>query len=135
MIEKNRDEEHLRLLSIFHYVVAALAGLFGCVFILYLVLGVFLLKAPMQSGEAPPPEFVGYMFIGMGIAFILMGWLLAAALFFAGRYISQRRNHMFCVVVAATSCLFMPVGTILGVFTLVVLTKPSVKELFSSPAG
>ncbi len=29
-------------------------------------------------------------------------------------------------------CLFMPVGTVLGVFTIIVLVRDSVKELFRS---
>jgi len=37
---------------------------------------------------------------------------------------------MFCVVMAGIACMFMPFGTVLGVFTLVVLTKPVVRELF-----
>ena len=31
---------------------------------------------------------------------------------------------------AAISCAFMPFGTVLGVFTLIVLLRPGVKELF-----
>jgi hypothetical protein len=31
---------------------------------------------------------------------------------------------------AGIECVFMPFGTVLGVFTLVVLTRPSVKPLF-----
>ena len=32
---------------------------------------------------------------------------------------------------AAISCAFMPFGTVLGIFTLIVLTKPPVKSLFA----
>jgi hypothetical protein len=32
---------------------------------------------------------------------------------------------------AAISCIFMPFGTVLGVFTIIVLLRPSVKELFA----
>jgi hypothetical protein len=31
---------------------------------------------------------------------------------------------------AAVSCIFWPFGTVLGVFTLVVLTKASVRQMF-----
>ena len=34
------------------------------------------------------------------------------------------------MVIAGVCCMFMPLGTILGVFTLVTLNKDSVKELF-----
>jgi hypothetical protein len=33
---------------------------------------------------------------------------------------------------AAVECLFMPFGTVLAVFTLVVLLRPAVKQLFEA---
>jgi len=39
------------------------------------------------------------------------------------------------MVIAGIECLFMPFGTVLGVFTLVVLVRPSVKELFLRNQG
>ena len=59
----------------------------------------------------------------------------ALSLFLAARYLAARRRHMFCVVVAAISCAFSPLGTVLGVFTLIVLYRPSVREQFSSRAA
>jgi len=32
--------------------------------------------------------------------------------------------------VAAVECIFMPFGTVLGVFTIIVLNRPSIKALF-----
>ena len=37
---------------------------------------------------------------------------------------------MFCFVIACLACMQMPLGTILGVFTIIVLARPSVKEMF-----
>jgi hypothetical protein len=34
---------------------------------------------------------------------------------------------------AAVECLFMPFGTVLGIFTIVVLNRDSVKPLFATP--
>jgi hypothetical protein len=48
----------------------------------------------------------------------------------AGRAIRRRENYTFCVIVAALSCMLMPFGTVLGVLTIVVLMRPSVKEMF-----
>jgi hypothetical protein len=48
----------------------------------------------------------------------------------AGRLLQRQRGYNFCVFVAAVSCIQMPLGTVLGVFTLIVLLRPSVKELF-----
>jgi len=41
---------------------------------------------------------------------------------------------MFCLIVAGIICIFMPLGTILGVFTIIVLVRPSVKAMFEGQA-
>ena len=48
----------------------------------------------------------------------------------AGRFLAQRAYYTFCFVVAALECVFVPFGTVLGVFTIVVLQRPAVKEMF-----
>jgi hypothetical protein len=37
---------------------------------------------------------------------------------------------MFCLVMAGIACIFMPFGTALGVLTIIVLMRDSVRELF-----
>lgn len=135
MTSANQDHEHLRLLSIFYYVVAGLTALFSLFFVIYLVLGVLVLIAPdtmADRGEAPP-AFIGWIFIVLGTAFILAGVALAVCMILTGRFLAQRKRYLFCLVVAAISCLMMPFGTVLGVFTIVVLMRPSVKQLFAAP--
>ncbi len=79
--------------------------------------------------EAPPP-FLGWFFIIIPGVFILAGWTLAGLIITAGRKLRRRTSHTFCLVVAGVECMFMPFGTVLGVFTIVVLMRDSVKELF-----
>jgi hypothetical protein len=78
----------------------------------------------------PMAGFMGWFFIAFSSAFILTGWAFALCLFLAGRYLSQRRRYTFCLVMAGLACMFMPFGTVLGVFTIIVLLRDSVKELF-----
>jgi hypothetical protein len=68
-----QDEEHLRLLSIFHYVVGGIAALFSFFPAIYLVLGLVFILAPQQMGSTQnaPPEFVGWIFVAMGSVAIL----------------------------------------------------------------
>lgn len=129
---KTQDEEHLRLLSIFHYVCAGLIALFACIPIFHLVFGLLMIFRPEVFGPSrnQPPAFVGWVFAVLGGAFILMGWIFAGLLVRAGRCLARRRHYMFCFVIACIACVFMPFGTILGVFTLIVLIRPSVKNLF-----
>lgn len=130
----NQDLEHLRLLSIFHYVVAGLAALFACFPLIHLVIGLIMVFVPgkMTSHGEPLPAFIGWVFIIFASCFILAGLTLALFMAITGRFLSQRRRHLFCTVVAAVECIFMPFGTALGVFTLIVLMRDSVKELFAA---
>jgi len=128
----NQDEEHLRLLTIFHYVCGALAALFACIPIIHLVIGLLMVFAPHVFGPAKngPPQFLGLVFVIFGLGFMLAGWTFAALLGWAGRCLGRRKHYTFCFVMACVACVFQPFGVILGVFTIIVLLRPSVKELF-----
>jgi len=131
-MNNDQDTQHLNLLSIFYYVVAGLAAFFASIPFIHLTLGIVMLSGgfPVKEGGEQVPEFVGWIFVGIASLLILMGWALAVLLLITGRFLSKRRNYTFCFVIAAISCLFMPFGTILGVFTIVVLSRPTVKEMF-----
>jgi hypothetical protein len=57
--------------------------------------------------------------------------LLSIFHYLAGRFLARRRHHTFCMVIAAVACTFMPLGTVLGVFSLIVLSRESVRESFA----
>lgn len=75
-------------------------------------------------------RLVGGLFTGIAATIILAGWTIAALAFAAGRNLSRRRRYRFCFGVAALECIVVPLGTILGAFTLVVLTREGVRSLF-----
>jgi hypothetical protein len=132
----NQDSDHLRLLAIFHYIVAGLAALFSFFPLLYTAMGAFFIWAaqhpnPKQTGE-PPPEFLGWIFIACGSFFFLLGLTMAICILIAGRSLALRKRYMFAFVVACVECIFMPFGTVLGVFTIIALSRESVKALFSA---
>ena len=131
----NQDNEHLRLLAIFHYVVAGFAALVSFFPLLYSIVGVFLLYAARHPGpgnQEPPPAFLGWIFIVLGALFFLAGVTMAICILIAGRCFSRRKAYSFALVVACIECLFIPFGTILGVFTIVALSRESVRSLFST---
>jgi len=131
-----KDAEHLRLLVLGHYVVSGLTALFACIPLIHLGIGLAILLSPqsMNGGKGePPPAVFGWLFAVMGGAFVLAGWTLAALILVAGKSIQSRRRHTFCMIVAGCSCLFMPFGTALGVCDFLVLSRPTVKPLFSPP--
>jgi len=138
----NQDLEHLRLLSIFHYVVAGLTALFACFPVFHLIFGLVMLLAPgvFENHQHGPPHdpailrLMGAIFAFVAAMIILAGWSLAVCIFLAGRFLNLRRHYMFCLVIAALMCMITPFGTVLGVFTIIVLVRPSVKPLFA-PQG
>ena len=127
----SQHEEHLRLLSIFHYVVAAFASLFALFPVIHLVIGIAILTGKFaDSSGGGEAKWLGGFFVAFASAWILMGLTFAVCLFLAGRDLARRTRYMFCLVMAGLECMFVPFGTVLGVFTIVTLTKDPVKELF-----
>jgi hypothetical protein len=129
-----QDEEQLRLLAIFHYVVAGLAGLFALFPIFHLIFGlIFIFAADKFQGKGePPPAFIGWFFVIFAAALIIFGWVFAGLVFMSGRFLGKRKHYLFCIVMAGVVCAFMPFGTVLGVFTIIVLMRGSVKRLFGA---
>ncbi|HEU0264174.1 MAG TPA: hypothetical protein VFR01_00445, partial [Geobacterales bacterium] len=124
-----------RLLSLFHYIVAGVTALFACFPGLYVFLGIMMLLAPPSSGDGEMVAAVmGWIFICIGAIFMIAGWALATCMALSGRFLAQRKKRTFSLVVAAISCLFVPFGTILGVFTIIVIMRPSVQELYVAAA-
>lgn len=130
-IVMSKDEEQLRVLSIFHYVVGALAAVFGFFPTFHLIMGlVFIAGGIAEGGEAVVLSFMGFFFVLFALTFMLCAWSLAVVVILGGRYLSQRRHYRFCMFAGGAACLFMPFGTVLGVFTILVLNRTSVRELF-----
>ncbi|HXN50153.1 MAG TPA: hypothetical protein VN893_26120 [Bryobacteraceae bacterium] len=129
----DKDTEHLRLLTLFYYVNAGINALFSCFALMYVVMGAVLLASPtvFGAGGDGPPAIVGFIFTALGAVLLLLGLGFSACLALTGRFLAQRRHRLFCQVIAGINCLFLPYGTVLGVFTFMVLTRPSAQALFA----
>lgn len=130
---ENKDIEHLRMLEIFYYVNAGLTGLVSLLFLSYIAMGGMILGnfGEMASDmSADVAQMMGTMFIVIGIAAFLLVLGIAVISLLAGRFLKQRRYRTFVFVVAGINCLNAPIGTALGVFTFIVLSRDSVKEAF-----
>ncbi len=135
----DQDAEHLRLLAIGHYVLAGLTALFGSFPLIHVLVGIVLgaagIFAPGPQDDRAPLMAIGAFFTLIGGSFVLVGWSLAVALFFTARSLSRRKRYVLCMVVSGLVAAFcIPLGTIVGVFTIVVLQRPSVKALFEEAA-
>ena len=124
-----QDLEQLKLLAIFHYVAAGMAALVACIPIMHFVMGLALATGALGDSD-PGTRPVGFGIMAFAAFFIVAGWTFAALVAFAGRSLQTRRRYTYCLVMAGIECIFMPVGTVLGVFTIIVLVPDSVKQLF-----
>ena len=131
----DRDEEHLRLLKLSYYVLAGLTAFFALMpTLLFSVIGGILSSGliPMtesQRAQADPRAFGWIMLTFAAVAFG-MGAASAFGTFLVARSLRDRHRRTFCIVVAAFSCLYIPWGTIIGISTIIVLNRPSVRTLF-----
>ena len=135
LVGDDRDTEHLKILSICYYVDAGLVALFACFPILHLIMGAVMIGGGFGSSSMPTHEremmqWMGALTMGMSSLFILLGWLLAVMNFIVARKIVKRESRVFCLIVAGVNCMNMPLGTVLGVFTFILLSRPQVVQSF-----
>jgi hypothetical protein len=130
--QRQKDNEHIKLLSIFHLVVSGLA-LFGIAFLLlhYFMMSIFFSHPERwkAEGTAPPAEFFR-VFVWL---YLFMGAMLVAgcvANVLSGVFLRKRKHRMFSLVVAGLDCLQVPFGTALGVLTIIVLLRDSVRQSY-----
>ena len=133
-----QDEEHLRLLAIFHFVVAGMVFLVSLIPVIHLLVFVAIVSETFEPSDGNKfPRLFSWFFILFSGGWIVFGSTFAVSLVIAGRALQARRRYTFCLVMACISCMFMPFGTVLGVFTIIVLVRYSVKQMFdgSSPTA
>ena len=125
------DAEHLRLLALFHYIWGGITALFSSFALFHVGFGIAMIANPGafagSPGQPPPPAFMGWMFLLIGGVILLFGWTIGGLTIYSGRCLSRRRRRTFSLVMAGVNCLSIPIGTILGVITIVVLLRESVK--------
>lgn len=129
------DAEHLRLLSLFHYVSGGVTLAFSLFFGMGLVFmgAMFALMPPPPHGPGlRGPPVVMFVFFGL---FCVLGIAYGVLEVVAGRLISRRRRRVFTLVVAIPRLVFIPYGIILSIFTLLVLERASVKQLYREASG
>jgi hypothetical protein len=127
------EEKHLDYLKIGHYVVGGIGMLFACFPLIHLFIGLAIVFGgfDMQDDSGnPPPDALGWLFVVIGGLFFLIGQACAICVILSGRFIANRKNYMFSFVMACLLCACFPFGTLLGVFTIVLLTKEPVKALY-----
>lgn len=126
------DDSHLQILSVTYWISAGFVSAYALFMAAYFIfIGVMFLAIPFEEAGAPPAAFA-WTWIGFGIVGILVMAAVVTLKALAGFWIRNRTHRIATMVVAALSCLEFPYGTAIGVFTFVVLARPSVAALYES---
>jgi hypothetical protein len=136
--QRKIDADQVRLLSIFHFIAAGLAVL-GILFVIghYYLFSSFFANPKMWEGakSGPPPVELFYVFKWFYLVFGCWFLMSGIANLMSGLGMIRRQWRTFSLVVAGLNCLHVPLGTILGVFTLIVLLRDSVREVYEQSKG
>lgn len=147
------DAKHLKLLWVFHFI----AGGLSFIAILGVIANYIFLESFMTGGGmaefnkqqlqqlhvdeatadqmnksqaaalAQALQFSRPFYMVIGVLFAGAGLLNATS----GYFIRARKYRTFSIIVAAINCVQMPIGTALGIFTLIVLLNDSVRDLYA----
>jgi len=127
-----KDEADLNLLATLHYV---WSGLFGCSMVG--ILGYFGVIAALISDTAPRGPHAAHeqavatgIVVAVGGAMVLLMIPMLVLHLLAASGLKKRTRYMLAFVMACLTCLSFPLGTALGIWTILVLNRPSVKALF-----
>lgn len=127
-----RDSDHIKILSIFHYVMGGLL-LIGMLFLVlhYYIMSMLFknssdlfLQAKGRGLSDDSMDFIVWFYVFMGLLF----FIAAVGNFLSAGYLKQGKHQTFTLIVAGINCLQIPLGTVLGVFTIVVLMRDTVSE-------
>jgi hypothetical protein len=85
--------------------------------------------------QGPPPAIIFSIFQWFYLAFY--AWFASSGILnlISGFCLRARRCRTFSLVVAGVNCLHLPLGTVLGVFTIIVLSRESVREAYDARQG
>jgi hypothetical protein len=89
------DVEHLRLLVIFHYVLAGITALMSLFPIIHLTVGVGMVRGQLGANNTAIEPLVGWFFVIFSSALIVAGLAFSACLVVAARFLKSRRHYFF----------------------------------------
>jgi hypothetical protein len=123
-----QDEQHLDLLSILFYVYAGFVGLTTVVMAGVAVTGLAIISSAGQHGSSAPPAMFGAVFLVVFGGVALLFAAKTVVLILAGRAMGRRSGYVMAMVGACFCLINVPLGTALGVFALITLSRPGVRE-------
>ena len=146
--------ERMKFLAIGFYVRGGMMLFFGCFFLVYVAMFAAVsfipesswnypprgatatansTPAPQPNNSGAPPVVMFRVMAGIMAGVVLLVWVAGALTLYCGRCIKQRKHRGLVYTMAALNCIFVPYGTLLGVFTFIVLGSPEAAAEWNAP--
>ena len=121
---------NLNTFSILFLIKGILTLCFSLFFMFYAGLGFFVTSAVELDRSNDIPFNPGILVIMIGAIGLIITVTIGILTILASNYLKSVKNYNFIFAMAVVSCLTGILGILLGVFTLIELSKPEVKQLF-----
>jgi len=127
----NNLSNNVNTFRILFLVKGILTILFSLLPLAYALFGVFIGSwdefSPVKNELPFNPGIIFVIIGGMGFVFLMTLGILTLL---ASKYLNEYKNYTFIFVIAILNCFTGVLGILLGVFTIIELNKPHIRELF-----
>ncbi len=79
-----------------------------------------------------PPFPVPAILTAFAVLALLASLAMSVCVLVAARSIAEHRRRVFCIVMSGFLCLSVPIGTGIGVWALILLNDPAIREMFAA---
>jgi hypothetical protein len=121
--------DNINTISILHLVKGILTFIFSLFFLLYAFMGEIFSKISAEQNTDAPFDIAMLFYVIGGIGFMIC-LILGLLNILSYSYLKQRKNHGFIFAVSIINCLSGVLGIVLGIFTIIEINKPHIKESF-----
>lgn len=126
MTDSSQKKSYLDILAVFHYVNGGLTALVALAALAFMGIGLGAASEWGRNFQAEPTcALVAVMFF---ILVFVGGYAVLNLL--AGRALHTRNSRILVLITSGVNCLNIPFGTLLGIFTFVMMVDPQVEWMF-----
>jgi hypothetical protein len=105
---------------------------FSFIFLIYAGIGAIFSKLPELTNNNESMLFnAGEVFLFLGTIGFVITVTIGVLTIITSNYINKQKNHRFVFVIALVNAITGVLGILLAIFTLIEITKPEIKELFT----
>jgi hypothetical protein len=121
--------DNLDTLSTLHLVKGLLTYFFSLFFIFYAFMGGVIGQISMEQNTELPFDFSIIFYVVGSIGFLIC-MILGTLNLMSYSFLKKRKNHGFIFAISIINCLMGVLGIILGIFTIIEINKPHIKDQF-----